>query len=122
MGQPVRSHRGRLPQGVKVCNASHLCKSHTRGQTGNQTHLRVPCVQNQNKGPQPRLDLQVEEQREGGQMGPGRRGPPAGGVTTALAEGLLFLPLEHRRDVLVPARLFILLRGIKQSPAYVPFK
>lgn len=81
-----------------------------------------PVYKTKTRGPQPRLDLQVEEQREGGQMGPGRRGPPAGGVTTALAEGLLFLPLEHRRDVLVPARLFILLRGIKQSPAYVPFK
>lgn len=83
MGRPVGNHCGSPPQGADIGDASHLCKSHTRGQTGDQTHLRVPRVQNQNEGPQLRLDLQVEEQREGSQVGPGGRGPDAGSVDGA---------------------------------------
>lgn len=77
MGPPVRNHCWRPPQGDKVSDASHLCKSHTRGQTGNQTHLRVSCVQNQNEGPWLRLDLQVEEQREDSPMDARRCGSAA---------------------------------------------
>ena len=80
MGQPVRNHCGCPPQRVTVRNASHLCKSHTSGQTGNPTHLRVPCVQNQKERPPLRLDLQAKEQRQDGQVGPGRRGSAAGGI------------------------------------------
>ena len=81
MGQPVRNHRGSPPQGVTVHDASHLCESHTSGQTGNQTHIRVSCVQNQKERPPLRLDLQAKEQRKGGQVGPGGRGSAAGGLT-----------------------------------------
>ena len=81
MGQPVRNHRGSPPQGVKVRDASHLCESHTSGQTGNHTHVRVPCVQNQKERPPLRLDLQAKEQRKGGQVGPGGRGSAFGGLT-----------------------------------------
>lgn len=80
MGRPIRNHCWRPPQGADICDASHLCKSHTPGQTGDQTHLWVPCVQNQAEGPQLCLDLQVEEQREDSQVGSGRRGSTAGSI------------------------------------------
>ncbi|XP_023387296.1 dynein heavy chain 11, axonemal, partial [Pteropus vampyrus] len=85
MGHPVRNHCGSPPQGADICDASHLCKSHNHGQRGNQTYLCMPCIQNQNEGPQLCLDLQVEEQREDGQMGPGRRGSAARSIDDAHA-------------------------------------
>lgn len=81
VGHTIRNHCWSPPQGAKIHDASPLCQSHTRGQTGNQTHLCVPRVQNQNKGPQLCLDLQAEEQREDGQMGSGRCGSVARSIT-----------------------------------------
>lgn len=80
MGRPVGNHRGSPPQGADLSDAGHLRESHNHGQRGNQTDLRMPCLQNQNEGPQLRLDLQAEEQREDSQMGPGRRGSAAGSI------------------------------------------
>lgn len=80
MGHADRDHRGSPPQGADVCNAGHLRQGCAHGQARNQTHLRVPSVQNQSEGPHLRVHLQAEEPWGDSAVGAGWCGSAAGGL------------------------------------------
>ena len=67
-------------EGTQPGHARHLHQGHPSGPHGHAKHVRVPCVQDQDTWSHVCLDLQSEEQGEGGTMGAWGRGTVVAGV------------------------------------------
>lgn len=77
MGHADRGDLRGPSEGTDPGHAGHLGPSRARRPPGDQEHLRVPALQNQDQRTDLRLDSESEDQGEARQVGAGGSGPAA---------------------------------------------
>lgn len=73
MGYRERRHRGFAFEGVTLSDAGRICEGDHAGQAGDEKHVRMSSLQDQNTRPYVRLDVEFQDPRQADQVDLGRR-------------------------------------------------